>query len=111
MSIGKQLRQLRESKGLNKKELTLNLDIPYSTYNNWETDAREPNSKYLKLFSEYYDVSIDYILGIQEKPLPPTKGVTTLAAHHSGIEWTAEERADIEWFIDRLLEKRKSEKP
>lgn len=69
MTISERLGNLRKRKGLKKTELARELGIPYSTYNHYEIGDREPNSDTLKLLSEYYDVTMDYILlGIEEKP-------------------------------------------
>lgn len=64
MSIADKLLSLREKEGLTKKALVDKLGIKYSTYANYESGAREPNSEMLKLIATYYDVSIDYILGL-----------------------------------------------
>ena len=61
--IAERLKQLREKQGLNKKQLASAVGIPYGTYNHFEIGDREPNSMYLKMFAEYFSVSIDYIMG------------------------------------------------
>ena len=62
--IGKRLKEIREQTGMNKKEFANFLGIKYTTYNNYETEAREPASDFLKLISSKFDVSIDYLLGM-----------------------------------------------
>jgi len=62
--IGNRLKQLRESKGYNMRQMAAALNLPYTTYVNYEKGEREPNSEQLILFSKYFDVSIDYIIGI-----------------------------------------------
>ena len=42
------------------------LDMKYTTYVNYEKNQREPDSKTLILFSKYFDVTIDYLLGLSE---------------------------------------------
>lgn len=61
MSIGSKLRELREAAGMNKREVAEKLDMPYTTYNNYETNAREPVLNIKKL-AQLYGVSVDYIL-------------------------------------------------
>ena len=61
------LRELREQAGMNKKEFSEFLGVKYTTYNGYETGAREPGSDFLKLVSAKFDVSIDYLLGLQDK--------------------------------------------
>lgn len=68
MIIANRLKLLREKKGVNKKELSVLLNLPYTTYVNYEAGTREPGSNVLRTISNFYDVSIDYILGITENP-------------------------------------------
>lgn len=63
--IGERLKEIREQTGMNKKEFADFIGIKYTTYNNYETEAREPASDFLILISTKFDVSIDYILGLQ----------------------------------------------
>ena len=65
--IEDKLRELREQTGMNKKEFSEFLGVKYTTYNGYETGAREPGSDFLKLVSTKFDVSIDYLLGLQDK--------------------------------------------
>ena len=69
--IGTKLKEIRENTGMNKKEFADYIGIKYSTYNNYETEAREPASDFLILISTKFDVSIDYLLGMQD-----TKDIT-----------------------------------
>lgn len=65
--IGEKLKELREKMGLNKKEFAQYLGLKYTTYNNYETESREPSSDFLILISEKFDVSIDYLLGLKDE--------------------------------------------
>lgn len=65
--IGDKLKQIRESTGMNKKEFAQYIGLKYTTYNNYETEAREPASDFLVLISEKFDVSIDYLLGLKDE--------------------------------------------
>lgn len=64
--IGSKLKEIREKTGMNKKEFAHYIGIKYTTYNNYETEAREPASDFLTLISKKFDVSIDYLLGLKE---------------------------------------------
>lgn len=63
--IKEKLKEIRERTGMNKKEFASFIGIKYTTYNNYETGEREPGSDFLILISQKFDVSIDYILGLQ----------------------------------------------
>lgn len=96
--IGNRIKFLRESKGYNMRQMASALNLPYTTYVNYEKGAREPNSEQLILISKYFGVSTDYLMGrtdvpfteetsenIFEKypniqPLPPMRKVPLLGA-------------------------------
>lgn len=65
--IGIKLKEIREINGMNKKEFAQYLGVKYTTYNGYETEAREPSSDFLILVSEKFDVSIDYLLGLKDE--------------------------------------------
>lgn len=65
--IGEKLREIREKTGLNKKDFANSIGVKYTTYNNYETGDREPNSDFLIMISQKFDISIDYILGLQSE--------------------------------------------
>lgn len=62
--IYEKLKEIREKTGMNKKEFANYLGVKYTTYNGYETGAREPASDFLILVSKRCDVSIDYIMGL-----------------------------------------------
>ena len=57
------MKLLREEKGISMKEAAFKLGIPYTTYVNYEKGAREPNSEMLIEIANFYNTSIDYLLG------------------------------------------------
>ena len=64
--ISERLRNLRVESGLSKRELVSMLPINYSTYANYESGYREPNSDILLILSKHFKVSIDYLLGVSD---------------------------------------------
>ena len=63
--ISDKLKEIRENTGMNKKEFASYIGVKYTTYNGYEPGAREPDSDFLILISTKFDVSTDYILGLQ----------------------------------------------
>ena len=57
------LSELRKSKGYNMKQTAAKLGIPYTTYVSYERGDREPDSEKLIQLSDFFDCSIDYLLG------------------------------------------------
>ena len=64
--IAERLRTLRMEKGQSKRDLVAQLPLNYSTYANYESGFREPNSEVLTLLAVHFGVSIDYLLGFSE---------------------------------------------
>jgi len=64
--IAERLRTLRREMGLSKRDLVSQLPLNYSTYANYESGFREPNSEVLQLLARHFSVSIDFLLGVSE---------------------------------------------
>lgn len=68
--IGDILKTLRLEKKLTQEELSnelnriYNINLNKGMISKWESNKSEPIFKYVKLFSNYYNVSVDYLLGI-----------------------------------------------
>lgn len=60
--------ELREKKGISMKETARLLNLPYTTYVNYEKGLREPTSEILIQIADFFHVSIDYLLGRNETP-------------------------------------------
>ena len=67
--IGNRLRMLREARGLTKKQVAIDLQMPYTTYLHYENNANQPNLEVLIKLALYYSISIDWLLGYT----PPNK--------------------------------------
>lgn len=63
------LKQLRMEKGLLQNELALIIGKSKSTIGMYETGQRMAGDKTLKKLSEYFNVSIDYLFGIEQERL------------------------------------------
>lgn len=64
MAFGDNIQKLRNSKGMSQQELADAIGIGRSTLANYEQNKREPNYKTLEAIAKYFNVSIDYILGL-----------------------------------------------
>lgn len=60
------LKELRKSRKLLQKDLARYLQIAESTYSYWEQGKFEPDTETLKKLADYFDVSVDYLLGRAE---------------------------------------------
>lgn len=57
------IRSLRAEKNISMREAAQQLGLPYTTYVNYERGTREPNSETLIALANFYNTSIDYMLG------------------------------------------------
>lgn len=58
------LQKVREERGYSVKEAAAALGLPYTTYNNYEKNTREPNGEILCKIAAFFSVSLDYLLGL-----------------------------------------------
>ena len=64
--FAEKLKDLRTDKGLSLKELAKELKVSDVTIGRWEKQQRIPNIIELKKIAEFFNVSADYLLGLQE---------------------------------------------
>ena len=62
----KRIRDLREDMDLTQKELSKILCCSQQVYSNYELGQRDIPTDILIKLSRFYDVSIDYILGVSD---------------------------------------------
>lgn len=67
MKLGN-LKALRESLGMTQKEFAATLGIGVTTYNGYETGARDPKSEFWVAVAQKYGVTIDYLMGFSNDP-------------------------------------------
>ncbi len=66
-TIGKRIRELRENKNMTQTELSEALGMKtYTTVSKWESDDNFPKGKDLKRLAELFNVSSDYLLGLNK---------------------------------------------
>lgn len=68
------IRELREQKGLQQKELAVDLGISQPTVSDWEAGRKVPSAKSTMKLSKYFGVSVEYLMGEQEPITVRTAG-------------------------------------
>lgn len=61
------LKKLRQQRGLYQKDVASFLGVDRTTYVKYETGASEPDNKTLSKLADFYDVSVDELLGRDTK--------------------------------------------
>lgn len=65
-TFGLRLRELRHEKKIGQIQLAKEIDVGKSIVSLWEKDECEPTLSRLKALAEYFDVTIDYLAGLEE---------------------------------------------
>lgn len=99
------LKELRKGKNLTGEELGNLLNVTKVAISNWENGNRTPDTEMLKKIADFFDVSVDYLIGRTDikrfEDFPPeVKRVTELFA---GLDAPKAER--LEKLLRELLEK------
>ncbi len=61
------LKELRRNKGMTQKEIAQELKITDRTYGHYETGKREPSIDMLIEIADYYNISLDILVGRYKK--------------------------------------------
>lgn len=64
--MNEKLKKLRKDRGKTLLEVATALELTVSAYSNYEQGIREPSYDILIKICRYFDVSADYLLGIEE---------------------------------------------
>ena len=102
MMIGERLIELRKDAGLTQKELSEKLYVNYRTYSGYERNENEAGDDFKIRLAQFFNVSVDYLLGISDYPRPVMDGdeYVRLPKPLSGSG-----RKELEQFISYLLAK------
>ena len=64
---GKRLKALREARELTQKELAAILDVERTSIGKYELKDITPNAVVLKKMADFFNVSVDYLLGREDQ--------------------------------------------
>lgn len=62
------LKELRKMKKISQVKLALDLNMSQNSISRYETGEREPDFASLIKFADYFNVSVDYLLGRTNNP-------------------------------------------
>lgn len=104
------LKKLRENKNLSQYDLAHDLSISQSAIGNWESGKREPNFSMMQKIANYFNVSVDYLLGREDSPtftIPDTLKDTQIAFTDGLQDLDEEELKQVADFVDYLKSRKK----
>ena len=64
--FAQRLRELRQDKHLSMKQLAKELNTTDAAISNWENEVNEPKISYLVSIAKFFNVSADYLLGLED---------------------------------------------
>lgn len=112
------IKELRKAKGINMKEAAQMLNMPYTTYVNYEKGLRKPTSEVLIQLATFYETSVDYIVGHCPDPSPASNNATSDILDEIDIgfygdykELTEDDKAVLREMARVMLERRQKNTP
>lgn len=74
--VSDRLRQLRAKAHKTQAEVAKDVHIHIRSMESYENDTRTPRAEQLCDLADYYNVSVDYLVGRTDDPTPPVHRVT-----------------------------------
>ncbi|MGE6516676.1 helix-turn-helix domain-containing protein [Lysinibacillus sphaericus] len=109
MAMFERIKELAKKRGKNLKQVALDMGFGENYFYTLKTQS--PKAETLEKIADYFNVSIDYLLGRTNiKSIPEDNNVPTFAAHHDGEEWTEAELDEIEEFKRFVAMRREARK-
>ena len=96
--IGERLADLRKDRGMTQKDLANQLHMTTATISAYEREINEPNDDVKKRIALLFDISLDYLVGLIDSPLPISHKDTIVLPQ--GL--TSEAIPSIEEFIELM---------
>lgn len=81
------IKELRESRNIQQKELAIDLGVTQPTISNWELGIKVPSARSTRKLAEYFGVSMDYVIGRENKSeIPPKQNEQPAPKNGDGFE-------------------------
>lgn len=101
--IGERLYDLRKDAGITQDELATILKINKHSISSYERNKSEPPDEIKIAIANYFGVSIDYLLGVVDTPIPYKEQLNCIRLP---MPLTIEERRAIQDYASYLIYKR-----
>lgn len=82
MTLNENIRQLRMARNLSQVDLAKALGVTKQSISNWENNNIQPSIDMLIHLAEYFSVSTDYLLGLDQRKYVEISGLTDRQLAH-----------------------------
>ncbi len=100
MTLSERLTELRNQKGLSKRELSLRFGLEQSTYGKYELGQRQPSLDVLQQLADFFEVSTDYLLGLTDNPSQKNEDTKKSLTNSEAFETFNKELSKLDINID-----------
>ena len=83
--LGQRLYEIRTSFGWSQVELAKKLNISKQTVSNWENENIQPSIEMLVRLAKVFNVTTDYLLGLDDVPRLNVEGLPTAVVSHLSL--------------------------
>ena len=84
--LGSRIKELRKEFGLSQVELAIRMEVTKQTISNWENENIQPSIDMLVDLANVFNVTTDYLLGLDDVPRLSIEGLPlSFAAHLAQI--------------------------
>lgn len=97
--VGERLAELRQEAGLSQEDLGKVIGVTNRVISGYERDENEPPDEMKTKLAQFFHVSIDYLLGVTDKPVEYKNNKIVL---NFEIELTSEIQNEVKLFIDYI---------
>lgn len=108
------IRELRKQRKMTMKELGSVIGVAESTISQYELGRRQPDNETLLKLGEFFEVSVDYLLGGVSYPDPRLKELTERSEFQKKLDKISNDMTDEEkrqlLLAARLIVEQRSEK-
>lgn len=80
--LNEQIRELRGSRGISQIQLANKLGVTKQSVSNWENDNILPSIEMLVKIANFFEVSTDYLLGLDKKRTLDVENLTEIQISH-----------------------------
>lgn len=80
--LNEQIRELRNIRGISQIQLANKLGVTKQSVSNWENDNILPSIEMLVKIANFFEVSTDYLLGLNKKRTLDVENLTEIQISH-----------------------------